>query len=164
MTSTELATLCGVSQRQIYNLKTKFPKEFPASFEDAEGWKRFVEAHRVVAATKRHAARSDAGTQSSNARYVAARARRTESLAAAEAIRLAITKRSVIDRAEVEREFARLGRLIRAQMMKLLADLPCSLYGQDAPDIEPILRDRFTAAMNNFVLPEGFLEPQKVRV
>ena len=68
-------------------------------------------------------------------RYVGARARRTESLAEAEAISLAITKRSIIDRSEVEREFARLGCLMRASMLKLLGDLPCSLAGLDAPPL-----------------------------
>ena len=79
-----------------------------------------------------------AGTRSSHARYVAARARRTESLAEAEAIRLAITKRNVIDRVEVENEFARLGSLMRGSMLKLLADPPCALVGLDSPSIERV--------------------------
>jgi hypothetical protein len=79
-----------------------------------------------------------AGTRSSHARYVAARARRTESLAEAEAIRLAITKRNVIDWVEVENEFARLGSLMRGSMLKLLADPPCGLVGLDSPSIERV--------------------------
>ena len=67
VTSTQIAEACGVSQRQIYNLKTKFPRETPASFNDVDEWKKFVDAHRVVVAAKRHAPRSDAGLRSDHA-------------------------------------------------------------------------------------------------
>ena len=131
MPSTQMAEACGVSQRQIYVLKTRFPKEVPASFNDVDDWKKFVDAHRVIVAAKRHAPRSDAGLQSDHSRYIAARARRTESLAESEAIRLAITKRNTIDRLEVEREFARLGSLMRGSMLKLLSH--CRVRWKDCP-------------------------------
>src|SRR6478672_11439268 len=101
MTSTACAKYCGVSQRTLYNLKAKFPDTVPLTFDDAEGWKRVVEANRVTVSTRRHAPRSSTETQSDHSRYIAARARRTESLAESEAIRLAVTKRNMIDRLEV---------------------------------------------------------------
>jgi hypothetical protein len=50
---------------------------------------------------------------------------------------------------------------MRGSMLKLLADLPCALAGLESPAIERVLRDKFTASMNNLALPDGFLKPQK---
>jgi hypothetical protein len=36
-----------------------------------------------------------------------------------------------------------------------------NLLPLDSPGIERVLRDKFTAAMNNLELSDGFLEPQK---
>src|SRR6185436_2761359 len=116
MSSKDLASACGVSQRQIYNLKTKFPKEVPASFADVAGWKKVVAAHQVIVAQKRHAPRSHPGEQSDNARYVAARARRTEALAEAEHIRLRATKRDMIPRIEVETAFSTVANRVKARL------------------------------------------------
>ena len=63
-----------------------------------------ADAHRVTISAKRHASRSTPDMQSDHARYVRARADRTESLAAAERIRLELSRRSVIPRVEVEKE------------------------------------------------------------
>jgi hypothetical protein len=161
MTSKQTAAACDVSQRQLFVLKNRFPKEVPASFNDVDDWKKFVDAHRVVVAAKRHAPRSDAGLQSDHAKYIHFRALKTATLAEAEAIKLAVVKRSVIDKAECERAFAQIGCLMRGQMMRLMGDLPCQCAGLDAPAIEQILRDKFGAVMNNLTLPAGFLEPQK---
>lgn len=163
VTSKELAALCGVSQRQIYNLKTKFPKEVPASFEDVTGWQKVVSAHQIVVAQKRHAPRSHPGEQSDNARYVAARARRTEALAEAEQIRLAITKREVISRAEVEAEFCRAGRMIRAHILRLAADAPCALEGRSAAEIDEWMQAAIRRPIEDIKLDPNFLKPRRTQ-
>jgi hypothetical protein len=112
MTVAELASYCEISVRQVYNLRSKYP-EAP-SFNDAPAFKKFVDARRVVVAEKKHAPRSSAEAQTDHARYVRARADRTESLAAGERIRLELTRRGVIDRAEVEAEFAQCARMVKA--------------------------------------------------
>ena len=156
MTSTELAAVCGVSQRQIYNLKTKFPSEVPASFADVDGWKKFVDAHRVVVAAKRHAPRSNPDVQTDHARYVRARADRTESLAAAERIRLELSRRSVIPRIQVETEFARIAALARGRLLRMLNDLPSALLGLNEADIHRVLFERLNHAMRDLKLSDDF--------
>ena len=123
MSSKDLASACGVSQRQIYNLKTKFPKEVPASFADVAGWKKVVAAHQVIVAQKRHAPRSHPGEHSDNARYIAARARRTEALAEARTI------------PKIEQQVADLAVCLRNQSIdKELAELRQAL---GHPDLSP---------------------------
>jgi hypothetical protein len=161
MSSKDLASACGVSQRQIYNLKAKFPKEVPGSFSDVAGWKKVVAAHQIVVAQKRHAPRSNPGEQSDNARYVAARARRTEALAEAEHIRLAITKREVISRGEVIREFARAGSMIKAHILRLAADAPCALEGLSSAEIDQWMQAAIRRPIEDIKLDPNFLKPQK---
>jgi hypothetical protein len=162
MSSKDLATACGVSQRQIYNLKTKFPKEVPASFDDVAGWKMVVAAHQVVVAQKRHAPRSHPGEQSDNARYVAARARRTEALAEAEHIRLAVTKRDLIRREEVETAFSTVANRVKARLRRLVNDAPSALLGLNEYEIHATLGEQIEVALNEITMDKNFYKPRRI--
>lgn len=160
MTSKQLAAACSVSQRTIYNLKARFPEQVPASFGDVDGWKRIVEANRTVVAGKRNAPRRDPELASDHSRYVAARADRTESLAASERIRLEITRRNTISRAEVEVEFGRIASIIRARLLKMLNDLPSALLGLDEAAIHKVASEKLAYAMRDLKLLDTFLAPK----
>ena len=162
MSSKDLASACGVSQRQIYNLKTKFPKEVPASFADVAGWKKVVAAHQVIVAQKRHAPRSHPGEQSDNARYVAARARRTEALAEAEHIRLAVCKRDMVPRIEVETAFSTVANRVKARLRRLVNDAPSALLGLNEHEIHAALGEQIEAALNEIAMDKNFYTPRRI--
>jgi hypothetical protein len=128
MTVLELAKFCSCSPRQIYVLRAKFPDEAPP-FKESEKWKDFVVAHKVVTSGKRHAPRRTPDLQSDHARYIAARADRTESLAASERVRLAVTKRDMIPRIEEEAAFITVANRLKARLRRLVNDAPSILLG-----------------------------------
>jgi hypothetical protein len=162
MSSKDLAAACGVSQRQIYNLKTKFPKEVPASFDDVDGWKKVVAAHQVVVAQKRHAPRSTPGEQSDNARYIAARARKTEIQAESEHLRLEVTRRGLIPRVEVEAAFSTVANLVKARLRRLVNDAPSVLLGLNEHEIHQTLGEQIELALNEIAMEKDFYKPRGI--
>src|ERR1700693_2363919 len=140
-----LSQFCECSPRQIYTLRQRFPKEAPP-FSDKDGWKTFVNARRTVVAEKRQhpkkAERSDSDSLTDHEKYIHFRALRTAALAESEQIRLAIAKRNVIDKGECEREFARVGSVMKALMRRLLNDLPSALSGLEPYESTRVLTAR----------------------
>jgi hypothetical protein len=51
-------------------------------------------------------------------------------------IRLEGTRRGVIDRSEVEAEFARVARMVRAHILRLASDAPCALSGRSEAEVD----------------------------
>jgi hypothetical protein len=97
-------------------------------------------------------------------RYIAARADRTESLAASERIRLELTRRNVIPRAEVELEFGRIATIIRGRLLKMLNDLPSALLGLDEAAIHRVASEKLTYAMRDLRLSDAFLAQKEGKV
>jgi hypothetical protein len=156
MTSTELAAVCGVSQRQIYNLKTKFPSEVPASFNDTDGWKKFVDAHRVVVAAKRHAPRSNPDVQTDHARYVRARADRPKVW-----LRLSASawnyRGAALFHAFKSRPSSVGSLQLYERLLRMLNDLPTALLGLNEADIHRVMSEKLEHATRDLRLSDDFL-------
>jgi hypothetical protein len=159
-----LAAYCSCSPRQIYLLRKKFPKEAPPLSDEAS-WKTFVNARRTVVAEKRQhpkqASRSDADTQSDHAKYIHFRALRTAALAESEQIRLAITKREMISRIEVETAFLTVANRVKARLRRLVNDAPSALLGLSEYRIHEVLGEQIQKVLNEIALDKDFYKPRR---
>ncbi len=108
-----------------------------------------------------HAPRSPVEVLSDHARYTRARADRMTYLAEADRLKVEITKRHVIDRAEVESEFARIASRVRGRLLRFANDCPTMLLGLSAVDIHRVVSEKLEYAMRDLHLEDSWLEPQK---
>jgi hypothetical protein len=74
MTALELANQLNVSRALIYKYRKKYPDTVPASLDQVEDWRNFIEEHRQIATPKR-SAEPKLTTQDWNAVFVEHRAR-----------------------------------------------------------------------------------------
>jgi phage terminase Nu1 subunit (DNA packaging protein) len=47
MTATDLANEVGTSRKTLFRIKSRFPEEAPEGFDDIEGWRAFISAHKI---------------------------------------------------------------------------------------------------------------------
>ena len=163
MTSKQCAAFCGCSVRSLYNLRERFPDEVPKTFEDGPGWKRVYDAKKLVPGRKKHAARSSVDLRSDHERYVHFRANRTQSLAEADALKVAITQRNVIDTSEVEAQFSMIASRVRARLHRMCNDLSSALLGLSEAAIYKVVSEKMEHACRDLHLSDDFLEPRKGR-
>lgn len=166
MTADELAKKLEVSRRLLFKLKAKYPNEAPP-FNDIAGWRSFLDANKTTPNLPPErpslAATPAAGTATaSNLTYVDARARKTAIGAEMDLLKLEATKRNVIRREEVKVLFAKIGSVVRARLLKVRYDLPCSCVGLTESQIDKVVEEKFSYALAAFDIPKEFFEPQSV--
>jgi hypothetical protein len=92
--------------------------------------------------------------------YAYERARRTHILANIDAIREETTKRNMVAKGEVIELFGRIASVVRSRFMRMEADLPAALEGRTASEIQKIVREKVTEALNSLSIPETFFQSE----
>jgi hypothetical protein len=78
-------------------------------------------------------------------------------------IELAATRRDMIPRGEVERAFAHAGAMIKAHILRLAADAPCSLEGCSSAEIDKWMQEAIRRPIEDIKLDPDLFKPRKLQ-
>lgn len=139
MSATHISKILKVSRSWLFAAKKQFSEGAPKDFKGAEQLRTLVKVHRIEAieplegkVSPRSMQDHTQGTEpSGHSRDIAARAHRTEILAQMAEIELA-TKRCMVPRAQVEAIFARVSRIVKGRLLRMVDDCPAVLLERTA--------------------------------
>jgi hypothetical protein len=167
LSASHIAAILKVSRTWLFTIKKQFPEGAPKDFSDPEEWRKFVKSHRIepialpvkLVSTPKAEDSTHESEPSANARYVTARAHRTEILAQMAEIELAAIQRNMIPRWQVEALFTGVCTVVKGRLLRMVNDCPNALLGLPEAEIHLILMDKLTYALDAMELEKEFFEP-----
>jgi hypothetical protein len=152
---TELIRLIGVSRQTFYTYVRR--PDAPKGL-DIDEWKAFVQNTQTNIRIPR-ANRATPTNGDERYDYGYERARKTHMGAELDLIKLEATRRNIFPKAEVIETFTGIVTVFKARLLKLEGELPCALEGRPAVEIQKIVREKITDALNALSIPEAFFLP-----